>query len=548
MDGVSSRKIILVIALMAAAAILSPFASLVVGSWALVAFCVRYKRAAERDAAGEPRGFRYNLCAFGVLYLIPIGFALTFYVLLSLFVSWFGDSISVDRLIAVQRFFENVSTFFSENLKLSELEIFVVLVAIYALSCFLLPKWRRGRRATAAGRWPRLRARSVNTLYGAVDGYTKFSGPIAAGLATLAAFTFFGMGLGEPAKDLELRVKVAQEGYAEVTKKIEARLSQRIGTGLYVKIRVAFPESYRTAITQVAEVEAERANVQTRAATAETAYGVSVPEVEGILAEERTKGERLRGLSSDLRNEAAGRRNMPEGMTPERVAALRTAVDAFPADERIEVLNTGNKRVTLQVEKVVSEQLLSLLKPLMQAVPILEPLLQAFTEAADATLQERIAKAYDRTTAAVMRNPAEFESAVARAANSVVAETNVQPLVQRATPRAMEQAAALRLRLSQLQKSDSMIGKRINESLERVPSTSDLRLSPELQRLLRNYYGGRYPGLRIPPFNYGLPRLPGFGPPGYYPPPPGYTGTQPRPIVPPRPPAPRPPPPRIFIP
>jgi hypothetical protein len=541
MDGVSSRKVFLVIALMVAAAIVNPFASVAVGIWALVVFCGRYTRAAERDTATEPQGFRYNLCTFGVRYLIPIGLAVTFYVLLSLWISWFGDSMSVGRLIAIQRFFENVSTFFSENLKLSELEIFVVLVAIYVVSSLLLPKWRRGRRATVAGRWPRLRTRSVNTLYGAVDGYSKYSGPIAAGLATLAAFTFFGTRLGEQAKDLELRVKIAQEGYADVTKKIEARLSQRIGSGLYVKIRGAFPESYQTAITQVAEVEDARARVQARAAEAKTTYDVSVPEIEGTLAAERTKGERLGGLGSDLRNEAVGRRIMPEGMTPERVEALRNAVDAFPADERIEVLNTGHKKITLQVEKVVSEQLIALLKPLMQAVPILEPLLQTFTEAADATLQERIAKAYDRTMAAVMRNPGEFESAVARAANSVVAETDVQPLVKRATVRAMQDAAALRLRLAELKKSDSVINRRINESLEKASSTPDLKLlSPELQRLLRNYYNGRFPGLRIPPYLY--------GPPGYYRPPPGYTGVQPRPFVPPRPPAPRPPPPRIFIP
>ncbi|HZB31691.1 MAG TPA: hypothetical protein VE465_16140 [Streptosporangiaceae bacterium] len=539
MNGVSSGKVILVLGLMAVAAIVNPFASVVVGIWALVAFCLRYKRAAERGAPpAGPRGFRYHLCAFGVLYLIPIGFAMTFYVLLSLWVSWFGDSMSVDRLIAVQRTFENVSAFFSDNLKLSELEIFVVLVAIYALSSLLLPKWRRGRRANAAGRWPRLRARSVNTLYGALDGYTKYSGPIAAGLATLAAFTFFGMGLGEPAKDLELRVKVAQEGYAEITKKIEARLSQRIGSGLYVKIKGSFPASYQTALTQVAEVEAARARVESRAAQARTAYNLSVPEVDGTLEAERTKGARFNGLNSDLRTEAEGRRHVPEGMTPERVADLRAAVDAFPAAERIEVVNTGHKRITLQVEKVVSEQLIALLKPLMQAVPILEPLLATFAEVADATLQERIAKAYDRAAAAVMRNPGQFESAVARAADSVVAETDVRSIVKRATPRAMQQAAALRLRLSQLEKSDSVINKRITEKASSIPEFK--RLSPELQRLLRNYYGGRFPGLRIPPY--------GFGPPGYYRPPPGYPGIQPRPMVPPRPPAPRPPPPRIFIP
>ena len=65
------------------------------GTWGLVAFCLSYTK--RHDAApGRPAmaRFRYHLCASAVRYLVPVGIATTFYVLLSIYVSLFADSVS----------------------------------------------------------------------------------------------------------------------------------------------------------------------------------------------------------------------------------------------------------------------------------------------------------------------------------------------------------------------------------------------------------------------------------------------------------------------
>jgi hypothetical protein len=55
--------------------------------------------------------FRYHLCASAVRYLVPVGIAAAFYVLLSIYVSLFAGSVSIDWLITMQRAFEDVSRF-----------------------------------------------------------------------------------------------------------------------------------------------------------------------------------------------------------------------------------------------------------------------------------------------------------------------------------------------------------------------------------------------------------------------------------------------------
>lgn len=231
-----------------------PFELVLAGIWSLVAFCLRYRRARKNTATSQQFAarFRYYLAASRVRYLIPIGIAATFYVLLSYYIYLFQDSINRRSPIAMQLFFKRVSEFFFHYFKLSEYAILAILVAIYVLSCVLLSKQLPGDNeegvTAGAGDWLRFRERLVATLYRSVDVYSKYSGPVAFGLATLASFTFFGMQLREPAKDLQLQVNYVDVGYAEVTKRTEAELSERVTIALYAKIRDTFPSSYQEAL------------------------------------------------------------------------------------------------------------------------------------------------------------------------------------------------------------------------------------------------------------------------------------------------------------
>jgi hypothetical protein len=453
------------------------FTAALVAIWGLVFLCSRYVRKAGQGY-GRLRvaaGLRYNLCAFSVLYLIPIGIATAFYVLLAAYISFFGNSLSINWLITLQRAFETVSKFFADNLKLSEVKVLIVLVAAYVLSCVLLFRWRRAARSNSAtaggGSRRRIRVRVVEMVHRAVDVYCKYSGPIAAGLATLASFTFFGMHLGEPSQDLQLRIKIAQEGYAELTKKAEADLTERVAAELYVKIRDSFPQSYRDALALPDQVDNQVSDVRSYAENAQRQHGVTLPNVNQLVQRETARITSVWNLGSEWRvtggeqPRQAVEARAPGDATPNQVKAAKSAVDSRPQSRGAEIFAEGEKKIFLQVEKLVSERLVEFTKPVTSAIPILEPLLQSFVEAADKTLQERMEKASDRIAEAVRGNPSDLSGTIEREATRVVADTDVRGPVERATPVAERRASELRQTASALGASKVEIDDRVAQKL-----------------------------------------------------------------------------------
>jgi hypothetical protein len=500
----------LLVLLVVAATLVTPYVLLVAALWTLVWFCRRYARKHARPGrAGS--GMRYHLCAVGVLYLVPISLAATFYGALAAYLRLFGDSIDAGRLAALQRRFEAVSGFFSERLKLSELWVLALLVGVHLLTCLLLA----GRPRDVAGG----RQRVASTLHRVTAFYTRFSGPVAAGLATLAAFTLFGMHLGVPADDLRLRLKVAQRGFAEVTRTIEADLNRQVAQQLYDKVYAALPVPYRDALNGEKAVGVLLDAVRAHAQQARSLHGVSVGSIDRAVAEETARQARAGAAPPELRLAADGRADLPPEATPQRVAAARAATRGSP-QRGIELITDGRRTVTLQLEKVVSERIVALVKPLTDAVPILEPLLQAFAEAADTALQQRLGAAYDRLVGAALDGSPGLDAMVAEEARTIVERTDVTRAVSRAAPDAERVAANRRLLMSSLRAGSATIDRSVAETVARRaaarPRTpGDLRLEkiPPLKLPPLELP----PSLRFPP--YGTPELPGYRPPPRYLPP-----------------------------
>jgi hypothetical protein len=509
--------------LVALLVVTGPIALAVGAVWGLLALCVadtrRIRRTMPPERLRDSPGLRYNLSAFGVLYLVPIGVAATCYLLLAAYVRLFAGSVSVGTLVSLQRFFEAVSGFFSNNLKLSELSVFGVLIGVYLLTCVLLVR-RRG--TTGSGR----RFRVASALGAGTERYTRYSGPVSAGLATLAAFSLFGMQAGTPATDLQLRLKVAQQGYAEVTHRIEADLSQRVASGLYAKVEAGFPQSYRDALTEPARIDDLVDSLRDQAATAKSTHGVSVPSVDRAVETGTAQRQRLDAAPSDLRVESPEQVAMPADVTPDQVEAARQAVRSDSSDSSdgkgVELVNDGHKKVTLQVEKVISEQILALTAPLTRAVPILDPLLQAFAEVADKTVQDRIGQAYDRMVELVMRNPRAVEAALGREAKSVVDHTDVRLAVHHATALAQRLTDSLAVTLASLRGGNTLIEQKVTatlaarrppppsssssewpDGLSKPPDLPEIHLPPaDSFQLPYEYLPGRYD----PPNTYQIPR------------------------------------------
>lgn len=179
------------------------------------------------------------------------------------------------------------------------------------------------------------------------------------------------MQLGVPATDLRLRLKIAQEGYADITGRVEADLSGRVAGGLYAKVYDELPWSYRLALTEQTTVGGLVDGVRAHAERARSWYDVSVPSVDRVVRDEMARRTRINALPADLRVESTGRTDTPGDATLEQVETARTARAGQPDGQSIDLVADGRKKVALHVEKLASERLLALAKPLTEAVPIL---------------------------------------------------------------------------------------------------------------------------------------------------------------------------------
>jgi hypothetical protein len=415
--------------------------------------------------------FRHHLCAVGILYLVPIGIAVAFYVLVSVWLGLFGDSFGIDRLIALQRLFENVSQFFSDTLQLDESRIFLALVGIYLIGCLLLT--RRDSRiadrspASLPVRSRRLRLWLVSGLHRAAEGYCRYSNPIAAGLAVLASFTFFGLHLGAPSHDLQLRLKTAQQGYAEVAARTEAALSQRITFVLFHQALDALPADYRDALRLPDQIAAAAADTRAYTAEVRRKYGIADPAVETVVHTEQVRQATADRLKTVL-VVPGGPDTKPAGDLPNgQLGAARSIVADQPPDPGVELVSEGRRKVVLQVQKLVSERLVSVVKPLVDAFPVLGPVLGVLTEAVDETAQEKLDEAYQQVVREVVRNPREFTGTVQRGADRIAAHTDVAKLAAQARPAAEQQAGKLRRTLAALTNGKARLERRVADKLRR---------------------------------------------------------------------------------
>lgn len=502
-----------------------PFILVPVGIWGLVVCCRAYAKS-ERWTATAVRPFRYHLCASGVPYLISMGIATTAFVLLTLCLRWFGDDLGFETLQQMENLFATVSGFFADNLKLSEVKVLGILLAILLVSAVLSA--RDGRRdPLVAG--PDSAApsdtRAVLVLHRAVEVYARHSGPVAAGLATMASLTFFGLQLGAPTDDLQVRIKTVRAGYAEVAIRTEAALTQRVTQSLYTKVRQAFPAPYGAALDLPPQLDRATDDLREHAARARSGHGVTVSEVEELLRSHAERRPTLDALDSRLRVEGGGRPpTVPPTLSRRTLDAAQQRVVAHDSGPPIELVDLGHRRFTLQIEKVVTERIAVLTKPLTEAVPILEPLMQGFVESLDQAFQERIGRAYDRLLEVAVRDAKAFDGAVEREARAIVAETDVGPPVERSAARAEQQSGLLRQALDSVALGRSTIDLRVDESVQRQRSRPVPR---ELQLLPYLLPPRVFP--RPPPFTYPY-RNPDAGRP------PAFEPRAPAPRPPPRPP------------
>lgn len=451
------------------------FALLLAGICLFVGYCRRRtaqtKASATRPDAGIWERFRYELLRCAAFYFVPVAVALAFYVVLLIYIAWLADDVSLDWLMSMQRAFEGASSTFKDNFVLKPSEVFVALVCLYVLSCALL-----AGRGHAPGR-----SRLVALLQHGVDAYGKHTARIATCLATLASLTLFGTQLGAPASDLRLRIKDTQNRYAELARRTEVDFTQRVAAQLYTKIRDALPPSYGEALELPQRQRSLATLAGHDASRARSQWAKRVAVVDRIVRRDTARSIALRSLRSNLVVPATGRRSPPGSVTQNRVeAASSIPIDA--TGRGIELMSIGRKKIVLHVEKLASAQIVNLTRPLVEAAPVLKPVLQAFVSAVDTTVQARIERAYDGVMSARLSEAGISQARIEREAKAVVDATSVAPAVDLVSRQAVQEARLARDEFSSLKAGRASLRSRVAQARARARRRAERAAEAERRR------------------------------------------------------------------
>ena len=399
--------------------------------WVAITYCAKYtrKHPLENIDPKVPRRFwalaRYHLCGSAVLYLVPVGLAIAFYLCLAAFVTAFGNSITIGQLLTLQRWCLRSSTFFDDWIKLSEFQVFFLLVGVYLLNCFLLA-WHGSGNGGA--RWGRRQARAVVRSVRWVTGrYCRYSGPLAAGLAVLASLTLLSIPVGRLGTELRLKAVTDQKAYVAAAAKVQAELSGQVASRLYGQTLSAMPPKYQKLLPTLTDIDRAIKSASDRVHAADR-YGAINVKGEKFLREEKARIRRVEDLkprwtikdsvqSQDIR--------APKNLTHEQVTEARKYVAAGPADNDVEILKEDKKAVFLQVEKVASAPLGDALKAIVKDVPLAAPLVDTFLEATDSIAQDQLTKAAAPITDMAVRKSGDVKAATKAAAARIVAKVDI---------------------------------------------------------------------------------------------------------------------------
>jgi hypothetical protein len=418
-----------------------PYAALLVAVWGIIALSARHNRlhAVDRFDSAAPRHFwsvfRDTLAGTAMLYLVPIGAVVAFYLAVAAVFRFVDGVLTVHQLEGAQRALSAISGFFDTWGKLKEGPMLLALVGVWLLTCLLLARRGRGtvHAGSPAGRLRRMRHGLAGALNRVAGAYARYSGPVAATLATLASFTFLTNVPGALGTQLHLRAVASTGEYTYAAEKVEADLTAQVVSQLYTQVKNAMPSDYQHALAT--PLPAQVARTRQQADLLVVPLQESNPAAARRLAAEESRIHNVQDLP-DRSVVHAPRGSDPVGVphdltTGQAAAAREQAGSQLPDDHRVEIINDSGKEVLLQLEKVASERGWTSLKNLVSSrFPLAAPMVDALAEACDQQLQETLRAKVPALVKQLMDKPSGIKSSIAAAAKDIVATVNVPNLVR----------------------------------------------------------------------------------------------------------------------
>lgn len=378
---------------------------------------LRKKRKIEEN--NWKTNFIYYFYKNSLDFLVPFVVITFLYLMLSLVVAIASNYTSLHYLIRFEESLEKLKTFFT-IFKLNAIEALFVLVALYLLGFLRFP------------------SQMSKKLFSLFDKYQIILRRVYIVIVLLCSFTFFGTQLGEPTKNLSLRIKTVRDGYAELCKEVQNTIAEEVAISLYPKVHYKFPQPYQDALKSPTRIEQETNALRDYYNSVRSKFDTKDANVDSII----DKVSRRKKTASDLEKEikipedASKRRYYsvikdPRQINYKKIQNAKIALGNYRSGLQPRVINLlqieGGKKITSQIPKVFTGEVKkTLFRQIIKEYPILEPIVDVFFQTLDKEIETNVEQAVDRATNTTIKNPENIETIITNETKKIVQQKNVE--------------------------------------------------------------------------------------------------------------------------
>lgn len=327
------------------------------------------------------------------------------------------DSITLDSLFRFEKFLEELKTFFS-IFKLNAIEALVVLVALYFLGFFRFP------------------AKKSKKLFSLFDKYQLVVRRVYIVLVLLCSFTFFGTQLGEPTRNVNLRIKSVRAGYSDLCNEVHSAFWEEVSQQLYPKVHDSFPQPYKDALGLPTKIEQETNSLRDYYNSVRNEFGINDRNIEALLDRGSLLARKASDLKVELPDDAIKGLDyssipIPKQINYKKIEDAKNVAYQYRSNlqsQSIELLKIeGGKKVTCQIPKVFTEEAKkALFRQIVRDYPILEPIVDVFFRTIDKQIEMKVEQSIDQLVNSTIQNPESFNKSVVEQASTIVEHQKVE--------------------------------------------------------------------------------------------------------------------------
>ncbi len=468
---------------------------LIIASLLVIIF---YKGKHAFEDKGVKKTALYYFYLYGLDFLVPFFFVALLYALIPVMILVSYENVNLQFLIDLEVFFLKIKDYFS-FVKLSEWQILIIFLLVFVFGLL------------------RMSVGKSKKVFSAIDKYRMLTRRIYIALVLLCSFTLFGTQMGAPTNDLRVRIKAIREGYADLEKKVEEVIFQEVSKEILIKIQESFPDSYKFALTIPVKIDTEFVSLQKIYDDGQDKYGFSSQKIEGIIENRSAKLETLKKVDSNvkyyddrfvviggiyvldakdkknkkiqsaknvkslsdfnakyisendwskIKNDIYNKIDTKKIGKKEIEIANKAIINYKNSGSReriIKLLNIeGGKQIVCQIPKVItSEMKMALLKPMFEAYPILEPIVDVFNNTLNKSIEKKVESSIDDLTKSIARHPDDAENSIRRYSSSLVKDVNIN-ISEAVLKKALRSSQQLKSELNGVRAGRSEINSYIN--------------------------------------------------------------------------------------